>query len=46
MKIRCSLSLALVALFGNAETPAGDAAFREYYQRHDAEATAPYGQKQ
>jgi C-terminal processing protease CtpA/Prc len=33
-------------MLGYAQTPAGDPAFRDYYQRRDAEATALYGQKE
>ena len=42
---RC-FALILLTLFSHAQTPTTDAAFREYYQRRDAEATALYGQKQ
>ena len=42
---RC-FALILLTLFAHAQTPTTDAAFREYYQRRDAEATALYGQKQ
>jgi len=46
MKICPCFALILLTPFAGAQVPTTDAAFREYYQRRDAEATAFYGQKQ
>jgi hypothetical protein len=46
MRFRSLIPLALLAAAATAQPPSGDAAFREYYQRRDAEATALYGRKE
>ena len=46
MRFQYPITLGLFVLVCCAQAPSGDSAFREYYQRRDAEATALYGRKE